>query len=659
MSKKILFITPPYHCGVVEVAGRWVPLTFVYLAGAARDAGLEPIIYDAMTKRHGSVEIKKTIADIMPDYVATTAITSTVPDALEVLSTAKQVNTDIITLIGGVHSNYLYDEILRSGHVDYVVRGEGEETLKELLLALEEDRPLLEVKGIAYRSGHRIIATPSRPFVQDLDTLEPAWDLIEWKDYRYFVIPGSRLGAVSTSRGCNHNCTFCSQQKFWQQTWRGRRPENVVREIEHLNKAYGVDVFLLPDEYPTKDKGRWEKFLDLLIQKDMGISLLMETRAEDIVRDREILYKYKKAGVVHIYIGLEATDQKTLDHIKKETGVDTGLEAIRLIHEHGMITETSFILGFPDETKDSIKTTLELSKHYNPDFAHYLAIAPWPYADIYKELEPYIAVKDYRKYNLIDPVIKPKNMSLKDVDRAIIDCYQSFYMGKLKEMLTLKDEFKKRYVMHSMKLIMNSSFIVDKLGSIGVIPPKVKALVDKLEGEKIDAGEEQDDFVSMVTRSVRIDAPVDKVFSYISNPSNWPSIINGLEDVQADSPIAEDVSFGWTYRIRGISLSGKGKVVAYEPEKKLVLQMHSLLPIRKTILFDGESIETLLTVEVACKTSSKVVSYIFSRIKKSLNLMEANAVLSRIKARCEGADKDFHEEAPITVKCPVKKIFNK
>ncbi|MGE5893967.1 MAG: cobalamin-dependent protein, partial [bacterium] len=559
-KKKILFITPPYHCGVVEVAGRWMPLTFVYLAGAVREAGFEPVIYDAMTKHHGFKEIEQRIIDEKPNYVATTAITSTAPDALEILRTAKQINPEIITIIGGVHPTFLYHEILRTGFVDYVVRGEGEETVRELLPALDEGRELTGIRGIAFREGHRVIATPSRPFIQDLDGLPAAWDLVEWKDYRYFVMPGSRLGAVSTSRGCNHSCTFCSQQKFWHQTWRARKPENVVREIEHLNRTYGVDVILLPDEYPTQSRERWERLLDLLIEKDLGVSILMETRAEDILRDRDILQKYRKAGVIHIYIGLEATDQKTLDLIKKDIKVETGREAIRLIHEYGMVTETSFILGFPHETRESIQTTLELSKLYNPDFAHYLALAPWPYADMYADLNQHIAVRDYRKYNLIDPVIKPERMGLKDVDRAIIDCYQSFYMGKLREILAMQDGFKKRYVLHSMKLIMNSSFIVGKLGALGKIPPQVEALMKRLERQGREEQVPQRSYVPKVSRSIVINAPVHEVFKFVAEPSNWPKYVSGLAEIKNVSTpsIASGTTFEWVYKIKGIPLSGTG-----------------------------------------------------------------------------------------------------
>jgi anaerobic magnesium-protoporphyrin IX monomethyl ester cyclase len=134
MKQRILFITPPFHAGVVEVAGRWVPLYFVYLAGSARAAGLEPIIYDAMTKGVGHREIEEKIRELRPHYVATTAITSTLPDALTVLETAKKVSPGITTLLGGVHPTFMYEEVFRlSSNVDFIVRGEGEKTLAELL----------------------------------------------------------------------------------------------------------------------------------------------------------------------------------------------------------------------------------------------------------------------------------------------------------------------------------------------------------------------------------------------------------------------------------------------------------------------------------------------------------------------------------------------
>lgn len=653
ISAKILFITPPYHCGVVEVAGRWVPLTFVYLAGAVRKAGFEPVIYDAMTKQHGFAEIKERIRQENPGFVATTAITSTAPDALEVLRIAKEINPEIITIIGGVHPHFMYKEVLLNGTCDYVVRGEGEETLPDLLMSLQEGSNPLLVNGIAYKEGHRIIETRKRPFIEDLDILSTAWDLIEWKDYRYFVIPGSRLGAVSTSRGCNHNCTFCSQQKFWAQSWRGRKPESVVEEIEHLYTTYGVNVILLPDEYPTKDPQRWEKLLDLLIEKDLGVYLLMETRAQDILRDRDILFKYRKAGIIHVYIGLEATNQETLDLIKKDVSVETGVTALKLLHSHGIITETSFILGFPQETKDSIERTLSLAKHYNPDFAHFLALAPWPYADMYGEMKPYIVEKDYRKYNLIDPVIKPEAMTLQEIDRAIISCYQQFYMGKMTEIMTSEDRFKKDYLIRSMKLMMSSSFIKDKIGNLGVIPPQVRTFLKTVEQSEVTV-ESQPYFTPLAARSITIDAPVDAVFSFVADPANWPKFINGLTEIRGidSATITNGSSFGWTYRIRGFTVKGKGTVVNYDNARALTLRMHSMMPLEKTVRFEEFGAGTRLFAEVGHRSPGKALSFVFNLIRKTVNTMEANTVLAKVKELCEGTGVS---EMPVILKCPVRR----
>ncbi len=638
MKKKILFITPPYHCGVVEVAGHWLPLTFVYLAGAVRETGFEPVIYDAMTKRHGYKEIRKKIMEVKPAIVASTAITATVVDALEILKISKEINPDIITIIGGVHPTFMYEEMLENEYVDYVVRGEGEVTIKELLLSFENGRALDKVKGISYRSGNKVLSSPSRPFIKDIDTLPTAWDLIEWKDYRYFVIPKSRLGSVSTSRGCSHDCTFCSQQKFWHQSWRGRKPESIVEEIELLYEKYKVNVFLFPDEHPTHDRERWEKLMDMLIEKDMDIYLLMETRAEDIVRDKDILWKYRKAGVIHIYIGVEATDQETLDLIKKDVKVEVGMEAIRLIHEHGMITETSFLLGFPHETKESVAKTLKLSKIYNPDFAHYLALAPWPYAAMYKELEPYIEVRDYKKYNLVDPVIKPEKMTLKQIDWAIIDSYRSFYMGKLKEIMTLKDEFKKLYLIRSMKLIMNSSFIVDKLGSLGEMPPQVKALLDKLKDEKVDEKKAPVELKSGISRSIKINAPLERVFNFITAPSNWTVYVTSLVDVRniSDKKIKKGTSYEWTYRMLGVNLDGKGCVVEFRKNSKFEMEMEGSFPIRESFSFDEDQGATKLTFSIHYNVPGKVLGVIANRLViEKLNVKEAIAVLNKVKAICE------------------------
>ena len=136
------------------------------------------------------------------------------------------------------------------------------------------------------------------------------------------------------------------------------------------------------------------------------------------------------------------------------------------------------MLGFPDETTASVKRTLQLAQYYNPDNANFLAVTPWPYADMYADVKQYIREWDYSKYNLVDPVIEPKKMSMLQMEVAIVDCYRKFYMGKIIEVMTMKDDFKRGYLMRATKLFMGSSFVFRKLGigMLGKIPAKVEEM---------------------------------------------------------------------------------------------------------------------------------------------------------------------------------------
>ncbi|MBI5266499.1 MAG: radical SAM protein [candidate division Zixibacteria bacterium] len=471
-KRTILFVTPPYHCGVVEVAGSWPPLGLLFLAQQALEVGWNAEVYDAMTLRHDFDDIRRELGRRSFDVLATTAITPTFPDANELCRLAKVVRPNCTTLLGGVHPTFCFNEILspEKSPVDYIIGGEGELPLRHYLSHFEDLAARHATPNLFWRNDGKVRVNPFLPLNDDLDSLEAAWHLLDWNTYRYHVIPQSRLGAVSTSRGCNHGCTFCSQQKFWNKIWRGRSPESVVREMRRLHVDHGINVFLFTDEYPTYDRDRWERLLDLIIEARLDSYILIETRVEDIVRDEDILPKYRRAGIIHVYVGAEATDQATLDRINKEISLSDSRRAIELIARHGMISETSFVLGFPEETPESIERTFQLAREFNPDFAHFLAITPWPYSDLFREMDPYIETRDFRLYNLVEPVIKPRAMSRREVDRAIIDCYARFYMGKFREYSTQSDPFRREYLMTSTKLIMHSSFLIKKLARLGLSP---------------------------------------------------------------------------------------------------------------------------------------------------------------------------------------------
>ncbi|MHC4477390.1 MAG: cobalamin-dependent protein [Planctomycetota bacterium] len=481
---KVLLITPPYHCGVVESAGRWPNLAFVYIAGHLEQAGFEVEIYDAMSKFHTFHQIRDRIRTSAPDFVGVTAITATIYDAIEVLKISKRELHDVTTFVGGVHPTFCYDEILseNSRWVDYCVLGEGELTTPELLDAHRTGGDVSNVEGVAFARDGSVVQTEPRPFVEDLDSLKPAWHLATWSDYPLYFIEESTVAIVSSSRGCTHSCAFCSQHKFWQGSYRQRDPHKFVAEIEHLAETYGINVFFIADEYPTYSRQRWEKILDLLIEKKLGVHILLETCVQDILRDGDILERYRRAGVLFIYVGVEATSDQKLQEFKKETGFENSKHALKLIQDAGMIVESSLILGTPDETPESIKETLQLAREYNADFMHFLLLAPWPYADMYESLKPHIEVTDYAKYNLVEPIIKPIAMTRDQLMRQVLDCYKQYYMAKLPQWAAMRDnELKRSCLIKGMKAIIENSFLKDHMKGLGGMPAGVRKLLKVLK----------------------------------------------------------------------------------------------------------------------------------------------------------------------------------
>jgi anaerobic magnesium-protoporphyrin IX monomethyl ester cyclase len=460
---RILLVTPPYSCWGVQTIGNWPPLQLAYLAGAARKAGHEARIFDAMNKDLGYDEIRAQVEEFKPDYVmgldylpVTGAIsTATVPGALKALAVAKDVNPAIVTLIGGPHPTFMYDEILRDpeNRCDFVIRGEAEATLAELMSTVPVGN-VHDVKGIAFVEDGEVVATPMRPHIADLDTLEVAWDLLDWDDYHYNIEPWGRMASILTSRGCMMGCSFCSQRLFWRGDWRARRPESVVEEVRHLVDQYQVEFITLIDAYPTNDRDRWEHLLDLLIEADLGVHLLIETRVEDIIRDEGILQKYADAGIIHVYLGAETSTDEMLNSLNKGTTVDQNKQAIDLLKAHDIMIEASFMIGFPGETWDSIKATTSEAIRLNPDIAVFPVITPMPFTSIHEEMKDRIRVFDYSQYNLVTPIIEPYAMTLEEVTIALGRCYMTFYAAKMKEILALPDGFKRRYMLSAMKEMM-------------------------------------------------------------------------------------------------------------------------------------------------------------------------------------------------------------
>jgi anaerobic magnesium-protoporphyrin IX monomethyl ester cyclase len=481
---RILFIHPNYHSGGAEIAGNWPPAWVAYLTGALKSAGYTDVRFaDAMTNDLSEEQVRDIIVDYQPDIVGCTAITPSIYKAQRLLELVKEVNQDIVTILGGVHATFMYQQVLgEAPWIDAIVRGEGEEIIVDLVRIIDEGRwpeDRGKVNGIAYAVDGKIIATVAAPTVKDLDAIMPDWSVLEWDKYNYIPL-NKRVAIPNMARGCPYTCSFCSQWKFWRD-YRVRDPKKMVDEIEELVKVHGVGFFILADEEPTINRKKFIAFCEELIARDLGILWGINTRVTDILRDEDVLPLYRKAGLIHVSLGTEAAAQLKLDRFNKETTVADNKRAIALLREAGILTEAQFIVGLENETRETLEETYQMARDWKPDLANWAMYTPWPFTDLFRELGDKVEIFDYEKYNFVTPIIKPAAMDRAELLDRVMHNYRRFYMNKaLFSYPWAGSGERRRYLLGCLKAFLKAGFerkFYD-LGKVNYWGPQSKKKVD-------------------------------------------------------------------------------------------------------------------------------------------------------------------------------------
>ncbi|HSO80402.1 MAG TPA: magnesium-protoporphyrin IX monomethyl ester anaerobic oxidative cyclase, partial [Chromatiaceae bacterium] len=430
---RILFIHPNYHSGGAEIAGNWPPAWVAYLSGALKTAGYADIRFvDAMTNDLSEDQVREILLAAQPDVIGCTAITPSIYKAQRVLEIAREVCPRAVTVLGGIHATFMYQQVLgEAPWIDAIVRGEGEEIMVNLVRTVDEGRwpaDREQVLGIAYVADGQIVATPAAPTIKDLDGISPDWGVLEWEKYIYIPL-NKRVAIPNMARGCPYTCSFCSQWKFWRD-YRIRDPKKVVDEIETLIRDHNVGFFILADEEPTINRKKFIAFCEELIARDLGILWGINTRVTDILRDEDVLPLYRKAGLIHVSLGTEAAAQLKLDRFHKETTIADNKRAIGLLRDAGILTEAQFIVGLENETRETLEETYRMARDWNPDLANWAMYTPWPFTDLFRELGDKVEIFDYEKYNFVTPIIKPEAMERGELLDRVMHNYRRFYMYK-------------------------------------------------------------------------------------------------------------------------------------------------------------------------------------------------------------------------------------
>ncbi|QCP85037.1 magnesium-protoporphyrin IX monomethyl ester anaerobic oxidative cyclase [Cereibacter johrii] len=483
---RIVFVHPNYHSGGAEIAGSWPPAWVAYLCGALKKAGYTDYHFiDAMTDYVSHEKLAEKLKELQPDIVATTAITPSIYVAEETLKVAMEVVPNALRVLGGIHATFMFRQVLEEAPwIDVIVRGEGEEVLVNLVKAYEADNfaeSRRQVKGLAFLDGDEIVSTAAAPTIRDVDSIDPDWGIINWKNYIYEPL-GVRVAIPNMARGCPFTCSFCSQWKFWRD-YRVRDPKKVVDEIEKLVNEHGVGFFILADEEPTINRKKFIEFCEEMIARGLPdkVKWGINTRVTDVKRDKELLKFYRKAGLVHISLGTEAAAQLKLDVFNKETTVAENKEAIRLLREADIFTEAQFIVGLDNETKETLEETYQMAWDWQPDLANWSMYTPWPFTPLFQELRDQVEVFDYSKYNFVTPIMKPKALTRGELLDGVMNNYRRFYMKKALFHYPWRGTgFRRRYLLGCLKAFLKAGVgrTFYDLGKAGYWGPQSKDKVD-------------------------------------------------------------------------------------------------------------------------------------------------------------------------------------
>jgi anaerobic magnesium-protoporphyrin IX monomethyl ester cyclase len=352
------------------------PLGLLAVGGPLIDDGHEVRLIDGELGPMSTELLVAQVIGLSPDVVmfGHSGSTSGHPVIAAVASSIAAVLPGVRIVYGGVFPTYHWREILQAEpYVTAIVRGEGEETARRLMATLQDGGCFEDVPGIAWRGADGPRANRPAAVIHDLDAYRVSWELIDHARYTYWG--GLRAVVAQFSRGCPHLCTYCGQRGFWTR-WRHRDPVRFARELARLHREHGVRVINFADENPTVSKKIWRVFLETFIAENVDLILVGSTRADDIVRDADILHLYKRAGWARFLLGLENTDARTLERIRKGAETATDREAIRLMRRHGILSMATWVVGFDEETDRDHWRGLRQLLSYDPDQIQMLYVTP-------------------------------------------------------------------------------------------------------------------------------------------------------------------------------------------------------------------------------------------------------------------------------------------
>jgi anaerobic magnesium-protoporphyrin IX monomethyl ester cyclase len=459
---KILLAIPPYTHTKGEHQFIVFPLGIAYIASVLEKAGHEVSVIDSLVEdplpkkdEDGNLLVGLTwkklmdkIKSINPDILGVSCgFTSQFKNTEKLCKLVREFNPKIKIFGGGAHASALTDKIIETGLIDYAIFGEGEETVVELVNAIEKNLPLEKIKGIGFLKNSKAVKNEKRPFIQHLDTLPfPARHLFPMEKYfRYgknkahnFITKHSRYTTIVASRGCPYTCSFCSIHTVWERSWRPRSPENILDEIELLVRNYNVKEIQFEDDNLTLIKERAMKLFQGILDRKLNINWTTPNGILVNSLDEDLIKVMKRSGCYRVNLGIESGNQQIVDKIvKKPLSLNHCRKIIKVFNKYKIPVTGFFVIGMPGETIRNIKETIEFIKQNDFDDILVSIASPYPGTELwdiamekgYMDHDPNSASFEIKpKYS----TISTEDFTAKQVEELRNRAYIAFQKSKLK-----------------------------------------------------------------------------------------------------------------------------------------------------------------------------------------------------------------------------------
>ena len=444
------------------LSATWPPLGILYLATTLQETGVEVSVLDQPAKGYTIKETVNWVKKEDPDILGFTTFSSSGRTATLLCNEVRKIKPNIVNVLGGYYATFNADRVLRKyPSVDIIVRGEGENTVVDLVDTLKKGDELKKVLGITFRERDAIVSTPDRPLIKDVDSIPfPDRSLLD-VEYQS-IIAGAKIAvkkftSLIFSRGCVHRCKFCSTQKFCKHMWRPRSIEKTVEELHYLT-SQGYEQFIFVDDSFTLNQKRVIQLCKTMRREKLDVEWFCEGRVDSC--SYEMFKEASKAGCKVIYFGVESANQRILDYYNKKITPQQSINVVKTARKAGIdIIVGSFILGAPDETREEILNTLNFTKKLQIDFPRFNILGADPGTDVWNELKMKGILNDdeYWETGISVPKICPTSVPFQEIEQMVRQALRD-YLKRPRFILTqvgrlLKSPYRMRILKNNLNRI--------------------------------------------------------------------------------------------------------------------------------------------------------------------------------------------------------------